>query len=306
MVDLATRYMHVDLRNPVLVGSSGMVSTRAGVRRCEEAGAAGIVLKSLYEDQVTGKTLPDFRSERRLWEGMEPLRFIREAVRTAGIPLFGSLSCAAADAWKRGADQLAKTGVAGIELNVPQKASAVSAGLRYQERCISAVRAVRDAVDLPVAVKLSPYCDQMSRLVGGLAKSGAAAAVFFNRQARFDIDLDSLTIVPADQLAVGSDYHLTLRWVSLFSGRTACDLSASRGIHAPEDALKLLLVGATTVQLCSAVMVHGHGRITEVLQFIIQWIEERGYGAIGDIRGRLSHSKNPNQSEFEELRYIEP
>jgi len=310
--DLTTRYMSLDLRNPIVIASSGMVSTLAGIRQCEQAGAGAVVLKSVFEEQHRGSG-PAPPGKGAYWEGMEPGRLIREAVRTASIPLLGSLCCTSDPGWSAGAAMLQKAGVRGIELNVPPAVSAeeaaatagASKGSRtgYGERCVRALRSVRAKTSLPLAVKLSPYVEALPRLVRRLAEKGAAAVALFNRHYRFDVDTETLSIIPAEQMGSQSDYYEPLRWTSLLAGRVGCDLSAAQGISDAEAALKLVLAGATTVQLCSTVMIHGTARITAILRSMGEWMERHGYAEIGRFRGLLSQKKSPSPWEYEETEY---
>jgi dihydroorotate dehydrogenase (fumarate) len=310
--DLGTRYMRLELRNPVLVASIGLASTLEGLRRCREAGAAAIVLKSLFEDQITGVRNPQRRREpdSLLWDGTAPLSFIKQAKRIIDIPFIGSLSCSSPEGWSRGAALLEKAGVNGIELNVTPRISSSTRALMaeekrrgFEEQAVEAVRAAKGSSGLPVAVKLSPYYERIPSLVRHLGDSGADAVVLFNRYRRFDVDIDSLTVSPADQIGSERDFYHPLRWIALLAGRISCDLAASQGIFAAETAIKMLLVGAAVVQLGSAVLVHGVETIGTVIQSMVQWMENHGFTSVSEWRGLLSQQKSRMPGDYERLEY---
>jgi len=344
MADLTTTYMGLTLRNPIVVASSGLTGTLAGVRKCAEAGAGAIVLKSLFEEQIAAETgaLGSFDSEGATGEGAEYLqgygmalgprdylRLVREAKQTAGVPVIASLNCFSPRHWADYAEQLQAAGADAIELNVAlMPTQARQEGGEVEARYGSILHAVKAHVAIPVALKVGPFFSAFANLAdrltrdraeappfsvgwcgpdttpGRLVWQGADALVLFNRFYPFDIDLEKLQVGAGSPYSSPEEIHTALRWVSLLAGRVDCDLAAATGIHDGRAVLKQLLAGAAVVQVCSTLYRHGLGQIGRMLEEIEGWMAAHGFTDLAAFRGRLSQARSDRPESYERLQYM--
>ncbi|HKL27142.1 MAG TPA: hypothetical protein VJ910_13030, partial [Desulfuromonadales bacterium] len=259
----------------------------------------------------------------------EYLALVRDAKRAVDMPVIASVNCISSERWVEYARELEKAGADGLEVNIgflPNDAKIP--GTEVEERYVKILAAVRAHVDLPVALKVGPYFSSFAHLADRLANvrmaappftvgwsgpgetekkvtwQGADALVLFNRFYRFDIDIDNLQLAGGNPYSTSEEMHVSLRWISLLAGRVDCDLAATTGVHTPQDAIKQLLAGATTVQLCSALYRHGFARIGEILDGMQSWMEDHGYTRLDDFRGRLSQARSDDPDAFERVQYI--
>jgi len=322
VADLSVRYLGLGLRNPLVVAASGLTATGAGVHKAAEAGAGAIVLKSLFEEQLEAELAPagaaidagahpeaaDFLSRAGWTEGSaDYLKLIREAKAAAGpAPIIASVNCRGEAAWVEYAGRIAESGADALELNIAfMPFSASEGGAEIEERVLRVVSGVRAATGLPLAVKLGPGYTSLPHLAASLAAAGAGALVLFNRFFRLDIDLETLSLKPGPLRSSGEDYHESLRWISVLYERAGCELAAGTGVHDAEAALKLVLAGASAVQLCSAIYQRGWGAIAEIRQGMESWLERRGEPSLSALRGRLSQTRSEDPERYLRLQYIQ-
>jgi len=319
MPSTAVRYLGLPLKSPVILSSSSLTNTVNGIRRAADAGAGAVVLKSLFEEQIEADTAQNSEEIdysihpeaaeyiQQMGKHLGPgnyLNLISEAKRTVEIPVIASVNCITPRWWGDYGRQIESAGADALELNIAimpregEEPSEVEAGYaRIVER-------VREQVKLPIAVKIGPYFTSLQRLVVDLQRAGADAIVMFNRFYQLDIDIDSMQLAAGYQFSSPQEIHTALRWISILSGDTSCELVASTGVHDGSDAIKMLLAGATAVQVCSTVYQNGYARITEINREIDAWMEEKGYQAIEHFRGRLSQAGSASPESYERLQYI--
>jgi len=344
MTDLSTTYMGLDLRNPIVVASSGLTGTLKGVVRCAEAGAGAVVLKSLFEEQIAAEAgaLGRFADAAAPGEGADYLqsygmalgprdylKLVRETRQAVDVPVIASLNCLSSDLWVDYAGQLEQAGAAALELNValmPTGAAVESAAV--EERYYRILQAVKSRLAIPVALKVGPHFTAFAHFADRLGHDRAEAPAFsvgwfgadttpgktvwhradalvlFNRFYPFDIDIERLQPATGSPYSAPEEIHTSLRWVSLLAGRLGCDLAAATGIHDGRDVIKQLLAGATVVQVCSTLYQNGFGRLGAMLGQLEEWMAEHRFSSIAEFRGRLSQQQAARPESYERLQYL--
>ncbi len=320
MSDLSTKYMGLDLSNPLIVASCGLTKTLEGIRQCEDAGAGAIVLKSLFEEQIDADAKD---LERNLWLSGHPeaidyvrnigltlgpreyLNLIAEAKQDVSVPIIASLNCVSPQWWADYAKQVAAAGADALELNISVMPSDMHhSGKEIEHVYFDILEGVKNRVDIPIAVKIGPYFTSMAEMASELCRRGAAALVLFNRFYQFDINIDRLEPVPGYRFSSPEEMALSLRWIALLAGRVACDLAASTGIHDGPGAIKQLLAGAHAVQLCSTLYLNGVKYITTVREQIEVWMRQHGFTSLAQMRGKLSYVESDQPEAYERLQYV--
>ncbi|MEM7674767.1 MAG: dihydroorotate dehydrogenase-like protein [Myxococcota bacterium] len=324
-MDLSTTYMGLRLRTPLVAGAGPFSQQFDGVRRLEDAGASAVVLYSLFEEQLSfdqgelveflsqgssyAETVARFSGRGRL--GQSPVDYL-EAVNRAStackIPIIASLNGSANMRWTHFARLLEQAGAAALELNfyeVPTDPQLDSNTL--ESRYAETISSIRKQVKIPVAIKLSPFFTNLSAAVRGFAEAGADGFVLFNRFYQPDIDLETFRVRPHLTPSTPHDIRLPLRWISILRAQIDASLIATGGVHSSEDALKLLLVGADAVQMCSALLRRGVDHIRTVESGLRIWLAAQGESSISDIVGRLQPKPSDgdvNPSAFERAQYM--
>lgn len=320
MADLRTSYLGLELRNPLVVSSCSLTKSADGVARCADAGAGAVVLKSLFEEQIAVETesVAD-----HLWMGDHPeafqyvqgmgmelgprdyLRVVEEAKARVDIPVIASLNCVTPRWWLGYARQLAEAGADALELNVSALPTAPGRrGPEVEQLYEDVVGGVREATGLPLAVKIGPYFSSLPNMALRLSAAGADALVLFNRFYQLDIDVRRLELRAGYRFSTRAELSLPLRWIALLAGRIRCQLSATTGVHEADDAIKLLLAGADTVQLCSTLYLHGLDRLTYILDGLHTFMRQQGLDDLASFRGRLAQSASDRGEAYERLQYI--
>jgi len=311
-MNLATTYLGLNLRSPLVVGASPLCDSADGARRLQDAGAGAVVLRSLFAEQVSpavtgdGSSLHPFPEYADYQHAAVPyLRHVDHLKQHLSIPLVASLNGHQRAAWTELAPQFERAGADAIELNFYEIVTdpARSAD-QVESEMLATVGAVAAAVKIPVSVKLSPYHSSLAQLAVAMELEGAAGLVLFNRFYQPDLDLERMTVRQQLHLSSPDELLLRLRWLAILSPRTRISLAAGGGIHTAGDAVKALLTGAHAVQLVSVVLRHGPHVLTTILQGISQWMAGHEYGAIDEFRGRLNHERSPDPAAFERANYI--
>ena len=322
-MDLRTQYLGLDLPHPFMPGASPMVDDLDVVKRLEDAGAAAIVMHSLFEEQIVreqSRTVQDMESnvnafaeatsffpqpsEFRLGphEYLEQIRRIKEAV---ALPVIASLNGVTASGWLEYARLIEQAGANALELNAyyiatnPEESAA-----DVEQRTLDIVAAVRRHVKLPIAVKLSPFHSSLANFATKLEAAGAQAVVLFNRFYQPDIDIEALEVVPQLKLSDPSELLLRLRWLAILSGRSKLELACSGGVHSGQDALRSLAAGAHTVQMVSALLRHGPAHLAMVREGVELWLEQPEYESLAQLRGSMNLARCPDPAMFERGNYM--
>jgi dihydroorotate dehydrogenase (fumarate) len=303
MSDLTTSYMGLDLRNPIIVASSGLTDSLAKIKNCEQAGAGAVVLKSIFEEQfMIGADIPD--EDVNIYpEALDYMRrgglleyaphdlveMIQQAKREVSIPIIASINCQSPQLWPSFAHQIQEAGADGLELNIYMlPIDLFSPSVDYEDYHLKILQAVKKEVTLPVAVKLTTQLTSVPYLAKRLADEGCDALVLFNWFLMPDIDVRNLK---TKSLKGKGDIHQSLRWIGLLSGRVKCDLAASGGIQNSEDVVKQILAGANAVQVCSLFYQKGVEETKNLLNGMEVWMREHQYESVDDFKGEISFRK---------------
>lgn len=319
-MDLTTHYMGLQLKNPLVASASPLSADLGNIRHLEDSGAAAIVLPSIFEEQIEADALHETRTavglensayarghlpESNQRETQQYLNLIRRAVEAVDIPIIGSLNGTTEEGWISYAKMIEEAGATSLELNVYLIPTDISlTGRDVEQRYLEILRAVRKAVDIPIAIKLGPYFSSMGQVAMEFANAGADALVLFNRFYQPDIDPEALEVVPALQLSDSSELRLRLRWLAILHGRVRLGLAASGGVHTGLDALKAVMVGAQAVQLVSALLRRGPEHLAVVRADLTHWLEEHEYESLAQARGSMSLLRCPDPAAFERANYL--
>lgn len=322
-MNLATSYLGLELANPLVIGASPFCDNVAVARQLQDAGAAALVMHSLFEEQIEAEQrallhhietpaestaeatsyFPDYAEYQ-----LTPDNYLRQVGHLKAaltIPIIASLNGCRPGGWTDHARRLESAGADAIELNFYQLATDPAVdGEEIEERIRETVESVACTVRVPVAVKLSPFHAAPANFVTRLEAAGARGVVLFNRFYQPDFNLEELEVQPQLRLSDSSELLLRLRWLAVLSPFARGSLAASGGIHTSEDVVKALLAGAHCTQVVSVVLRHGPRVITSLLGGLRRWMEERGYESVGELRGALNLSRCPDPAAHERANYI--
>ncbi len=317
---LSTEYMGLTLKNPLVVASCSLTKKRDGVKKCAEAGAGAIVLKSLFEEQIDFEIKDMEKHLMPYWHpealdyvqqmGMsfgpnEYLKLIEETKKAVPVPIIASLNCISPKWWITYAKQIVEAGADALELNIAIMPSDPNrTGTEIEDIYVKIVNEVKPHISIPFAVKIGPYFSSLAHLANRLSREGAAALVLFNRFYQPNIDTENLILAPGYNFSSPEDMGLSLRWIALLSGSIGCDLAASTGIHDGEGVIKQLLAGATVAQLCSTLYLNGLQQIGKILDELSTWMENKGFQSIKEFHGKLSQSESDKPELYERVQYI--
>jgi dihydroorotate dehydrogenase (fumarate) len=322
-MDLSTRYLGMELKHPIIASASPLTATLDGIRALEDAGAAAVVMASLFEEQVraedtayamytehgsysqpeTGSYFPQLHDYDSGVSGhLETLRRVVEAV---DIPVIASLNAVTSEGWVDYSARLEQAGAAALELNVHFiPADPAMSSQEVEAHYVEVVRAVKRTVKIPVALKLSPYFSSIGHMAHDLAGAGADALVLFNRFYQPDVDLATMSVKSDLHLSTSYETGLPLLWIALLAGRLNCSLAATSGVEAAEQVIKYLLVGADTVMTASALLRHGPSYLRSMVSQLAAWLEEHGYPSVAAIRGLKSVKQLDDVSELLRAQYM--
>jgi dihydroorotate dehydrogenase (fumarate) len=321
-MDLTTRYLGLTLKNPIVPSASPLGNEIDNLKKMEDAGAAAVVLESLFEEQIRheSKELDHYlhfgaesfaeaityfpqASDYRIGPE-EYLQHIRMAKEAVDIPIIASLNGVTVGGWIDYSRKMEKAGADALELNVYYiPTSSRLSGVEVESLYIDILKAVKAAVKIPVAMKLSPFFSSLSHFTRRLDENGVNGLVLFNRFYQPDIDLDQLEVVPNVILSTPQAMRLPLRWIAILHGRIKADLAATSGIHTAHDVVKMLMVGANVTMMCSALLRNGIPYITTVLNGIQSWMEEHEYDSVQLMQGSMSQKNVADPSSFERANY---
>ncbi len=323
-VDLTARYLGLELAHPIVASASPLTGEVQTLLALEEAGAAAVVLPSLFEEQIEHEAMA-------IHQGLEfgagafgeapdgylpelddyntgPDHYIETlcaAKAELGIPVIASLNGTTTGGWTSYARMLEDEGADALELNVYLIAADVEASAaEVEDRYLRLVSAVRESVSIPLAVKIGPFFSSPANMARRLVDEGADGLVLFNRFYQPDFDLDELAVVPDLVLSQPAEMRLVLRWTAILHGRVDASLAATTGVHADTDVVKLVLAGADVVMMASALLRHGPGHLTPVLDGVRRWFTEREYSSIAQAKGSLSQQTSPDPTAFERANYM--
>lgn len=324
MADLKVRYMGLELKNPVIVGANSLVTDVENLKRIEKAGAAAVVYKSLFEEQIQ---LENLELHERLTEyeernaemitlfpgtGSGPdypadyLFKLKKAKEAVSIPVFASLNAVNNETWVEYATKIQETGVDGIELNfytVPEKFDMDFEDIEGQQ--VKTLQQVRSAISIPVSVKLSPFYTNPLKLIKDLDKAGANGIVLFNRLFQPDIDIEAEQHHFPYNLSNPEDKRLPMRFAGLLYGNINASVCSNSGIFNGNDVIKMILAGADCVQIVSTLYLNQIEVIGSILDEIGRWMDSKGYDSTDNFRGMLSHKRTENKLPYRRAQYMD-
>lgn len=318
MVNIQTQYAGLSLQSPIIIGSSGLTNNAERNKAFEKAGAGAIVLKSLFEEQM------EMQGDAMLYEADYPeasdlirgyvkanqvetyLQLIRDSKKACSIPIIASVNCYRADSWIEFAARLQEAGADAIELNLLLLETEINGkGNEVEENYIRILRMIKQVVTIPVTVKLSKYTSNLPALVNKLKANGAAGVVLFNRMYQPDIDINKLQIVSGQLFSNPTDLSDTIRWTAIVSGLVkGIDIVSSTGVHDWEGVIKCILVGASGVQMCSAIYTHGTEIISQITTCVEEWMHQAGYENLSQFKGKLNYANISDPTLYERCQFM--
>ena len=318
MSTLGTSYLGLELKSPVIAGSSNFTSTVESIIEAESAGAGAVVLKSLFEEQIVSQAASlssreaypeadDYLSYYTRTNSVENyLTLISKARKSVGIPVIASINCFSDRGWTDFALQVEKAGAHALEVNLffmPVDMHQTSA--QAEAAYFKITDALKKRLTIPVSIKIGFRFSNILNVAWQMHNHGASGLVLFNRFYEPDIDISSLNIIPAPVLSTPMEKRYVLRWIGMVSAlNMEMDISASTGVHTGEDAIKYLLAGATTVQVCSALYKRGFTVISEINDALRKWMNDKEFSRISDFRGKLNYRNIENPSLFERSQFM--
>jgi dihydroorotate dehydrogenase (fumarate) len=323
-VDLRTTYLGLELTNPLVPSASTLSARIDTMKRLQDAGAAAIVMQSLFEEQIEHEELqthhvlengaesfPEALSYMPEMEDYntgpdEYLRHLEASKNELEIPVIGSLNGASEGGWIRFATLIQDAGADALELNVYFiAADPDESGWQVERRYLDLVSAVSQSVTIPLAVKIGPYFSSMANIARQLEEAGADGLVLFNRFLQPDIDLETLRVDPTLHLSTSDELLLPLRWIAILHGLVSCSLAATTGVWSAEDAVKLLLAGADVTMMASALFRHGPEYLGTVLEGVRTWLDEHEYASVEQLKGSVSQASVADPVAFARSNYME-
>ena len=322
MPDLATTYLGLALKNPLVPSSTPLSHDLDAVLHLEDAGAAAIVMHSLFEEDVRNDELmidrflvnpdsfgeaaghlPFGRNYKSKLDGyLEQIQLLKSRL---AIPVVASLNGSSLSGWVELGKEMQDAGADALELNAWfMPGDPKVSGDALEDHYLALLRELKTVVSIPVNMKLSPFFSSLPNFARAAESAGAAGVSLFNRFFQPDIDLETLNVVDRVQLSTSADVLLTMRWIAILRGRTGLSLAATGGVHTADDALKMLLAGADVVHMASALLQRGPQVLKEVLEGIVRWMEAREYDSVAQLKGSMSQQNLPNPSAFARAAYL--
>jgi dihydroorotate dehydrogenase (fumarate) len=322
-MDLKTSYMGLELKNPIVPSASPLSENVDSIKRLEDAGAAAVVMFSIFEEQLRteqaaidhytsagtdsfAEALNYFPAQDEYFVGPDNyLELIRKATQAVSIPVIGSINCISPQGWVDYAKKIEQAGASALELNtyyIPTELNL--SGAAVESRYIEVAKAVKAAVKIPVAMKLSPYFSNIANMAKQLDEVGVDGLVLFNRFYQPDFDLDNLEVAPNLSLSTPNEIRLPLLWVAVLHGRVQASLAATSGIHTAREAIKFILAGADVAMVASTLLKNGVRHIGRMLDDIKVWMDQHEYKSVEQMKGALSQKSVADPTAFERANYI--
>ncbi len=321
--DLRSTYLGLELKSPLVASASPLTGNIDSLKALQEAGAAAVVLPSLFEEQIEhDETMVDLVLERGAESFGEALTYFPEmddyntgpdsyvehvaaAKEALSIPVIASINGVTPGGWIRYAELLQEAGADAIELNVyAVETDLYASAASVEDRTLRLVSRVHSALTVPLAVKVGPYYSAFANTASRLADAGAAGLVLFNRFLQPDIDLETMTVKPELHLSSNEEMQLPLRWIAILRGRVPASLAATSGVQSGEDVVKLLLAGADVVMLASALLRNGPKLLAELTEGLSAWMVEHDYTSVEQLKGSMSQETCGDPHAFERSQYV--
>ncbi len=321
MADLTTKYLGLTLKNPLIVGSSGLTDSVEMIKKIEQSGAAAVVLKSIFEEEILLEA--DITTEEAVKNGFtleafdyfdykikndnltKYIALIRDVKAAVSIPVIASINCISSHEWPYFAKKIAAAGPDALELNIfslPTKLNKTAS--ENEQVYYDIVEKLKKEIDIPLALKISYYSSNLGAQILNLSKAGIDGLVLFNRSFSPDFDIDKFTVTTSNVLSKADELPISLRWVAIMSDRVKCDIAASTGVHDGEAMIKQLLAGATAVQVVSTLYENGVGYIKTILADLEKWMARHDFQSLDDFRGKMSQKKSDDPALYERVQFM--
>lgn len=322
MVELSTSYFGLELKNPIIASSSGISDNVENIKKLEESGVSAVVLKSLFEEEIMyslernmnkmnsdGFVYPETTNYFDYDEMDDPLMdyltLVRDAKKAVTIPIIASVNCVSSIKWPFFSKQLEEAGADAIELNLFILPSDIDRNDQKTELIyFDIINEVMKNVSIPVSIKIGFYSSNLASLIQRLSRTGIAGITLFNRSYNPDFDITNFELTSAHVLSSPAEIAMPLRWISIMSDRTECDLAASTGVQSGDDVIKMILAGATAVQVASVVYKQGFQQIQKMIHEIEFWMEKNQFKSLSDYRGKMSQAKSMNPADYERVQFL--
>ncbi|MEN8224891.1 MAG: dihydroorotate dehydrogenase-like protein [Bacteroidota bacterium] len=320
-MDLSTKYLGLELKNPVIVGSSGLTDSVNKIVDLEKHGAGAVVLKSIFEEEITmeyEKVLAEEAPSRFKDDYLDYfdykikeqnitnyIKLISDAKKAVKIPVIASINCSSSHEWTYFAKKIEDAGADALELNIFILPSTLEKSLDdIDQNYLEIITNVKNILKIPLSIKISYYFSNLGRAIKILSKTGVQGIVLFNRFYSPDIDLEKMEIVSTNVFSTPQELATSLRWIGIMANRCKCDLAASTGVHDGKAVIKQLLAGADAVQMVSTLYQHGPEYLETVIRDIESWMEEKGFESIDDFRGKLSQEQYVEPTLYERVQFM--
>ncbi|MGB9771093.1 MAG: dihydroorotate dehydrogenase-like protein [Candidatus Kapaibacteriota bacterium] len=322
-MDISTKYLGMNLKSPLVASASPLTEDLKGLKKLEDAGAAAVVLPSIFEEQLRAEQhdlhfyttqgtysyaesltyFPEYDQYRFISDNY--LELIRKAKESLSIPIIGSINGATLGGWTEFAKKIEEAGADALELNIYFIPTDLNqSGESVENTYLEIIKAVKSATNLPVAVKLGPFFSNFANFAKRIEEAGANALVLFNRFYQPDVDLEKLEVHPSIHLSTSHANRLPMRWIAILKNKIKIDFAATSGIHTSDDVIKMLLVGANVTMLCSALLKNGVFYLLQLEKELIEWMKEHEYESVQQMIGIMSQENTPNPSEYERVQYV--
>ena len=321
MVDLTTEYIGMKLKNPVIAGSSGLSGSVNGVIELEKSGAAAVVLKSIFEEEIMLEHEDIMREAREEGVNLDQFDYfdfdlksnriqkyidlLTESKQKVSIPVIASINCVFSHEWTSFAKQLQDAGADALELNMFFLPSDFDRTAEEKDRAyFQIIEKIQKEISIPIALKISHYFSNLGPMIQQLSGTGIAGLVLFNRFYSPDFDIEKFKVVSSNVFSAPSDLSISLRWIAIMSQRVSCDLAASTGVHDGTALIKQILAGANAVQVVSTLYQNGKGKIGEMLETLEEWMEKKDFNSLSDFRGKMSQAKSNDPAAYERMQFM--
>ncbi len=320
-MDLSTKYLGLKLRNPVIVGSSGLTDSANKIADLEKFGAGAVVLKSIFEEEISmeyEKVLNEEAPSRYKDDYLDYfdykikeqnlsqyIKLIIDAKKNVKIPIIASINCNSSHEWIYFAKKLEEAGADALELNIFILPSNLEKTVEdIEQTYLEIINNVKNEIKIPLAIKISWFFSNLGRAIQLLSKTGVEGIVLFNRFYSPDIDLDKMELISTNVLSTPKELSTSLRWIGMMANRVKCDLAASTGVHDGKAVAKQLLAGADAVQLVSTLYKNGPEYLQTIIKDLESWMQEKGFDSIHDFRGKLSQEEYLNPALYERVQFM--
>ncbi len=323
MKDLTTSYLGLELKNPIIVGSSGLTGTLDGIISMANQGAGAVVMKSLFEEEILMEFKDQLKEAEKnplIYSGLSEtldyldlhvrednlgkyLQLIQDAKKAVSIPIIASINCISDEDWTHFTRRMEEAGADALELNIFMNPADFK-DKEFMDAYFRIIEKVLATVKIPVSVKISKYFTRLGLSVKALSETGISGLVMFNRFYAPNIDIESMELASPQMFSTSEELHETLRWMAIMSERVNCNLAASTGIHTGEDLIKMLLAGATAVQVVSTLYKNGPARINGMLKKLDNWMTEKRFESVDQFRGKISRLYGADPAAFERMQFM--